>query len=304
MIKAAALYERGGTGSGVTVAVIDSGINPDHPEFSERLAGSGYNYIDDVAGVVDDKLNYGHGHGTQMAGLIVASKNNQGMHGVAYDAKVLPMQFGARCKGKENKCDQKYEMYEFDTQIARAWKDSFAQGAQILSNSWSNDLDPLFLNESNYNVLMSDSLATAKDLVAKNVVFVFPTGNEVRRQPQMESGLPYVVKELEKGWLAVTTIKNDGSDMTRRANACGIAAAWCITAPGGEDGRGHGLLTTDEKGGYAEATATSAALKSRFPQMTMQQLRDRLLKTANKTGIYANSWLYGQGLLDLDAASQ
>jgi subtilisin family serine protease len=309
VIKAAALYERGGTGSGVTVAVIDSGITPNHPEFVNRLAGAGYNYIDDKFGVVDDYLN----HGTQMAGLIAAGKNDKGMHGVAYNAKILPMQFGAKCKDKCDK-DKKNEPYEFDDQIARAWTDSFAQGARILSNSWSNALDPHLLSESHYNQLMSDSLAVAKNLISKDVVFVFPTGNEIRRQPLIEAGLPHLVNGIEKGWLAVTAIKNDGSEITGKANACGIAREWCIAAPGGDGGKGNGLLTTDKDGGYSEATGTSAAvavvagamaaLKSRFPEMTTQQLRDRLLKTANKKGVYANSDLYGQGLLDLEAASK
>ncbi|WP_211443963.1 S8 family peptidase [Collimonas humicola] len=307
VVKAAALYERGGTGAGVTVAVIDSGLMPSHQEFANRLAGPGYNYIEDVARVVDDPLN----HGTKMAGLIAANRDYRGMHGVAYDAKILPMQFGASCK---DRCDRRTEPFESDDQIARAWTDSYAQGVRILSNSWSNALDAHLLSESHYRQLMPDSLAVAKDLTGKDVVFVFPTGNEIRREPLMEAGLPYLVEGIEKGWLAVTAVRNDGSKITDKANACGIARNWCIAAPGGDGGKGNGLLTTDRDGAYSEATATSAAvamvagalaaLKSRFPEMTTQQLRDRLLQTANRTGVYANSDLYGQGLLDLDAASR
>ena len=46
-----------------------------------------------------------------------------------------------------------------------------------------------------------------------------------------------------------------------------------------------------------------AALKSMFPNLSYQQVRDRLLTTANKTGQYATSSIFGQGLMDLDAAS-
>lgn len=307
VIKAARLYRRGGTGAGITVAVIDSGITPHHPEFANRLAADGYNYIDDVAGVSDDPL----GHGTLMAGLIAANKDGKDMHGVAFDARILPMQFGATCK---DKCERKSEPFDFDEQIALAWNSSFEQGAQILSNSWSNDFDPHLLSESNYRQLMGVSLDAAKALVAQDVVFIFPTGNEVRRQPQMEAGLPYLVAGLQQGWLAVTAVKNDGSEITGKANACGIARDWCIAAPGGDSGKGKGLLSTDKNGGYSEATATSAAtavvagamaaLKSKYPEMTFQQIRDRLLATANKKGVYANSDLYGQGLLDLAAASR
>lgn len=310
VIQAAQLYQRGGTGAGVMVAVIDSGITPDHPEFKKRLAGPGYSYIDNVygvSGVTDDPL----GHGTQMAGLIAANKDGKGMHGVAFEATILPMQFGPQCR---NKCEKRSEPFEFDEQIARALKGAFGHGAHILSNSWSNDLDPHLLSQSNYRQLMGETLDVVKHLVTEDVVFIFPTGNEVRREPQMEAGLPNLVDGIEAGWLAVTAVKNDGSGITDRANACGIARKWCIAAPGGDSGKGNGLLSTDKNGGYSEATATSAAvamvagamaaLKSRFPEMSFQQLRDRLLKTANKKGVYANSAFYGQGLLDLDAASR
>lgn len=305
VIHAAALYARGGTGRGVTVAMIDSGITPTHPEFSQRLAAPGYSYIDEQARVRDDPV----GHGTNMAGLIAANKDQRGMHGVAFQAKLLPLQFGVRCAGP---CAQPSEPFTFDTQIARAWQYAMAQGAQIFSNAWSNDLDPHILTGSHYRALMPASLAAAKDLVRQGALFVFPTGNEVRRQPQMEAGLPYLVPALEAGWLAVTAVKNDGSGITDKANACGIARAWCLAAPGGDAGAGKGLLTTDRHGGYAETTATSAAaavvagalaaLQSHLPNLTPQQLRQRLLRSAKKTGVYADQALYGQGLLDLKAA--
>ena len=74
------------------------------------------------------------------------------------------------------------------------------------------------------------------------------------------------------------------------------------------------MLTTNKDGSYGPTAGTSpaaalvsgalAALQSRFPEMTPQQVRERLLSTANRTGIYANSEAYGRGLMDLDAASR
>lgn len=40
-----------------------------------------------------------------------------------------------------------------------------------------------------------------------------------------------------------------------------------------------------------------------FPNLSYQDIAARLLTTANKTGIYAVSAIYGQGLMDLEAAS-
>ncbi|CAN1594092.1 protein of unknown function [Pseudomonas mediterranea] len=39
------------------------------------------------------------------------------------------------------------------------------------------------------------------------------------------------------------------------------------------------------------------------PQLSPQQVREHLLATSNRTGIYANSNAYGRGLMDLETAS-
>jgi hypothetical protein len=51
------------------------------------------------------------------------------------------------------------------------------------------------------------------------------------------------------------------------------------------------------------AAAALGALKSMFPNLSTLQIRDRLLHTANRSGPYADASAYGQGLMDLDAAS-
>ncbi|MDA8735726.1 hypothetical protein N9M56_06765, partial [Porticoccaceae bacterium] len=47
-----------------------------------------------------------------------------------------------------------------------------------------------------------------------------------------------------------------------------------------------------------------ALLKQLFPSVGNYELVNRLLVTANKSGIYADSSIYGQGLLDLNAATR
>src|SRR5205823_3508717 len=51
------------------------------------------------------------------------------------------------------------------------------------------------------------------------------------------------------------------------------------------------------------ASAALAALKSMFVNLSYLQIRDRLLFTANRSGMYADASSYGQGLIDLEAAS-
>jgi len=296
VVKASALYARGGTGQGVKVALIDSGLNQDLPEFYGRVADPGYDFVRSQPGTLDIK-----GHGTQMAGILAANKNDQGIHGIAFNAQLIPMRFG----------DDKEPFY-FDSEIARAWTLAHTKGARIFSNSWANPIEANTNEVPIYERLMGDSLDVAKKLVAEGDVFVFSTGNEVKREPLAEPGLPALVPELEKGWIAVMALKSDGTAINLKSNYCGLAARWCIAVPGGDGGAG--LLTTNNDGSYGPTAGTSpaaalvsgalAALQSRFPEMTPQQVRDRLLSTANRTGIYANSEAYGRGLMDLDAASR
>jgi subtilisin family serine protease len=298
VIKASRLYARGGTGQDVAVALIDSGLNTELPQFQGRIRDPGYDYVENRPGT-HDRI----GHGTQMAGIIAANKDDQGMHGVAFNAQLIPFRFG-----DDN------EPFFFDSEIAQSWQSGFAKGARILNNSWANAIPATEINEARYKQVMPDSLAVARKLVQDGAVFVFPTGNELKREPLAEPGLPLAIPELEKGWIAVVALKSDGTAINAKSNYCGVAAAWCIAVPGGDSGAGQGLLTTGKDGGYVQTAGTSpaaalvsgalAALQSRYPELSAQQVRERLLATANRTGIYANSEAYGRGLMDLEAASR
>lgn len=77
-----------GTGTGVKVAVIDTGIDLGHPDLKANIKG-GYNAINSRKSAKDD-----NGHGTHVAGTIAALNNSIGVVGVApsaslYSVKVL-----------------------------------------------------------------------------------------------------------------------------------------------------------------------------------------------------------------------
>jgi len=75
------------TGSAaVTVAIVDSGIDPNHPDLRNQLV-TGYDFVNDDADPSDD-----HGHGTRMAGVVAADGyNGIGIIGVAPDCKLMPV---------------------------------------------------------------------------------------------------------------------------------------------------------------------------------------------------------------------
>jgi len=71
------------TGENIRIAVVDSGIDSSHTEFNQRtILGSDFASSSGGYGTDD------HGHGTHVAGIIAAQKNNYGMRGVAYAAQL------------------------------------------------------------------------------------------------------------------------------------------------------------------------------------------------------------------------
>lgn len=73
-------------GKDITIAVIDSGTDLDHPEFTGRIV-DGYDFVN-----VDDEPDDDYGHGTQVAGVAAAAANNNlGIAGLAWDAKIMPV---------------------------------------------------------------------------------------------------------------------------------------------------------------------------------------------------------------------
>ena len=70
----------------IVVAVIDSGIDRNHPEFAGRLA-PGYDYVNGDFDPSDD-----YGHGTHVTGIIAAAANNGvGVAGLAANVRILPL---------------------------------------------------------------------------------------------------------------------------------------------------------------------------------------------------------------------
>ena len=73
-------------GNGVTIAILDTGIDATHPDLSARMV-PGWNFVDNNSNTSDV-----HGHGTAVAGSAAASMNNGiGVASVAGQAKLMPV---------------------------------------------------------------------------------------------------------------------------------------------------------------------------------------------------------------------
>ena len=85
IVNAPDAWSKGWTGKGSTIAILDSGIDSDHSEFSGRImAQECFTSACTNEGVED--LN---GHGTHVAGIAAAAFDGAGTTGVAFDAELL-----------------------------------------------------------------------------------------------------------------------------------------------------------------------------------------------------------------------
>jgi len=151
-------------GSGVTVAVIDTGIAP-VKDLSNTKFVPGYDFVNDKEDAKDD-----NGHGTHVAGTIAQSTNNNyGVVGVAYEAKLMPLkvldQYGAGTI----------------TDIAEAIKFAADHGADIINMS---------LGGSGESQLLKEAIAYAHH---KGVVIVAAAGNEDTDGVSYPARYPHVI---------------------------------------------------------------------------------------------------------------
>ena len=73
-------------GGGVTIAILDSGVDGSHPDLAAQMV-PGFNFYDNNSNTADV-----FGHGTAVAGVAAAASNNgTGVSGVAGQAKIMPI---------------------------------------------------------------------------------------------------------------------------------------------------------------------------------------------------------------------
>ena len=86
-IKATSAWEETRGDENIIIAVIDSGVDLDHPDLDDKIYSSGYDFINLDSDATDD-----HGHGTHVAGIAAAeTHNNEGIAGVAWNCTILPV---------------------------------------------------------------------------------------------------------------------------------------------------------------------------------------------------------------------
>jgi hypothetical protein len=212
------------TGAGVVVAVIDSGVEPTHPELGaqlwenpgETLNGvddDGNGYIDDITGwdfydLDNDPSPVGvsaeDAHGTLVAGVIAAEVNGAGITGVAPDAKIMNLRA----------CDNG-ACYSFDAYRAILY--AADMGADIINLSFGGPVP-----EDEGDPALETAIGYAE---AKGVLVVTAAGNtEPEKIPQGEMMVPSELAYPNNLAVAATDHNDDLADFSFYSENIDIAA--------------------------------------------------------------------------------
>ena len=310
-INAEAAYDRGWTGDGVTIGYYEFAIDGSHPELSGKVVDNPYDEIEPGSYTnVVYTLAEATQHAQRAAGVAAAKRNKIGMHGVAYDAHI---EFVSVQNAIFNDLvDQNYIDDPFNIEGRDARSVNYLNGrVPIAFNArpgfvdWStrtpDETESGFNNES-----WIAALRQPTSPASSRTIWVIGAGNESKLYPIGAGYFPVHFPELQPHVIAAVALDSTGA-IASYSNRCGAASAFCIAAPGRHYApAGTNGYSTVQGTSFAAPTVAGslAILKQAFPSLGNDELVTRLFATANKTGIYASTATYGQGLVDLDAATQ
>ena len=324
-------------GSGVTIGFIDTGIDRFHPAFAGKTVTEEF-----LPGASDERGDR-FSHGTAVASVAAAARSSLpgAAHGVAWDADIamfsIPTGSG----------DGDYDPISFSglasqeprvgdwVEHALAWRDGDRR-VDILNVSvgYHGIIDSYAEQElrDNFGAAIA---AMAQADASEKTIFVWAAGN-AHGDPcdpsttdhcedgeidavsvEVLPGLAARIEELRAHSIAVVALSRDEGRIAAFSNRCGIAAEFCIAAPGDKVRAAHfgpdsnGLRTVR---GHEDVSGTSVAapmvagglalMKQLFrDQLSNTELVARLLETADTSGMYADRTTYGRGSMDLGAAT-
>lgn len=261
-------------GAGVTVAVVDSGVDADHPQL--RGAGkvlSGRNFFEgaDLPGNFDCVS-----HGTGVAGIIAADPvPGVGFHGIAPDARILPVRITA-----QDIADNGQSLRIDLPALAGGIRYAVDAGARVLNLSIAGFAD------------FPELRSAVAYAVSRDVLVVGAVGNG---QQDGTGELPSFPAAYD-GVLGVGAIDINGA----RTSNSQIGPYVDLVAPGA------GVLTTTRVAGHAYANgtsyaapfvaATAALVRSAWPDLSAPEVAQRLVATASPAS--GDRHAYGAGVVN------
>ena len=315
-------YSRGWTGKGSTALIMDTGIDQDHPEFVDKVK-----YLWDAG--YDTAYEDENGHGTHVAGIVSANKDGVGIHGVAYDTDLAIAKIGEAngiSLSAAREALQWAKQYDdivvanlsANTSYSSSYKSNMTdQGNGVFTN------DHAIYGGSNYYNL--ETASSWKNVIPDELVLVVAAGNSGNDYVQnpatfasatdSNGDLELDGRMLVAGNWNTSTQTIDGAksghvckDYTAQCNDAYKTSDFYILAPG------TNIKSTQNGGGYTNMSGTSQAapavtagvsiVHQMWPYMKGKNIAQVLLQTANKNLTNYSVTTHGQGLMDLDKATQ
>ena len=318
-VNANVAYARGWTGKGSTVLVMDSGI-VNHADLAGKVK-----YSKDFTNTSITDTN---GHGTHVAGIVAANRNGAGMHGIAYDANLAIAKIATGSNFSMNAAQNALHWASQYQDIVVAnlsanvtySADYLAAMKQVKPGVFENT-HKVYGGSNYYN------LETPQGWNIGNMVLVISAGNSnlgyVQNPAVFAAATDAAGKLVLGGKMLVVGNWNAGLGAIEGAksghvckdfvnNTCNDRykiSDFYILAPG------SAVYSTSNNGvGYKSMSGTSQAapvvagavaiISQLWPYMTPENQAKLLLKTANKNLPGYSETTHGQGLLDLDRATQ
>lgn len=308
--KAAYAYDRGITGKGVTIAVIDTGVNRGTPEFAGRISPDSTGFEQRVARcgtcpgetlpayAIDDR----QGHGTQVASVALAARDGFGPQGLAPDATLLALKIvGADLSGQTaGSTGPIPESGNANAAlIAPAIRYAVEKGAFV---------SVLSLNGFATGQLAVDQRAAMDQVRLADRLFVQSVSNATGEDSftgQIAENLVGADGTNREWFIFAVGVDRNGTPRSANGNAGPLADR--MLAAGGND-----VQVVDGNGAYVSVTGNSfaapavagaaALLKQYWPQLGGRAVTRILLDTATDAGAPGVDQVYGAGILNVERA--
>ncbi|MFL6036057.1 MAG: FG-GAP-like repeat-containing protein [Gaiellaceae bacterium] len=254
--------------AGVTVAVLDTGVDVDNPELAGRLV-PGRDVVNGDGDASDD-----NGHGTEVAGVLAAAHDGVGIAGAAPGTTILPVKvLDANGRGT-------------DADIASGIVWAADHGAQVIN---------LSLGAPGDSGVLREAVAYA---LSKDAVVVASSGNDEGTTPNFPAAIPGAVAVAATDW------EGDAAFFTSYGDWVDVAApGWDLWTTARTDGAGASYTSFTGTSASAPLVAgTAALLRAQHRDWTQQQVVERIVRTALDVGPRGRDPYHGAGLVDAYAA--
>jgi len=267
------------TGAQTIVGVVDSGVRLTHEDIRPNLLNTGRDFVNGDSVANDDSFD---GHGTGLAGIMAAARNDTGIVGVAYDARILPV------KVADANRDRRSE------HVAAGIRFAADQGTQVINLSLPGEFQS--------NIQKALNAATA----AGSIV-VMAAGNTGGGGPLFPA---YTAKsaQLAGRAIAVGSASADGR-ISEFSNRAGSTMDFYLVAPGeriltttNRSDSSYDRVTSGTSFASPHVAGTAALLVELFPNIAPETVVKILLETATDLGAPGVDAVYGHGLLNAGAA--